>query len=71
MTDASIGYGLKFRNSFLHSLKVRLQVRKAHVLESIDSSMANAYAKDSFNVLPTRNYFMTVSGEFWARFEWV
>jgi len=69
LADASIGYGLKFRNNFLRSVKVRLQVsnlfdKKVQVLEAIDSNVANAYAKDSFNVLPTRNYFLTVSGEF-------
>lgn len=69
LADASVGYSLKFRNNFLRSVKVRLQVsnlfdRKVQVLESIDSNPANAYTKDVFNVLPTRNYFLTVSGEF-------
>ncbi|HVU32997.1 MAG TPA: TonB-dependent receptor [Opitutaceae bacterium] len=67
--DVSIGYGLKLGQCFLHTLKVRLQVsnvfdRKVQVLESIDSNPANAYAKDTYNVLPTRNYFLTVSAEF-------
>ena len=30
----------------------------------IDANPANAYTKDTFNVLPTRNYFLTVSAEF-------
>jgi outer membrane receptor protein involved in Fe transport len=69
LTDASIGYSLKLRGNFLRSVKVRLQVsnlfdRKVQVLDSIDSNAANAYTKDAFNVLPTRNYFLTVSGEF-------
>ncbi len=69
LADFSIGYGLKFRNNFLHSVKVRLQIsnafdRKVQVLDSVDASAANAYTKDAFNVLPTRNYFLTVSGEF-------
>jgi iron complex outermembrane receptor protein len=69
LADASIGYSLKLRQSFLHSVKVRLQVsnlldRKVQVLDSVDSNPANAYAKDAFNVLPSRNYFLTVSGEF-------
>jgi iron complex outermembrane receptor protein len=69
LADASIGYALKFRSNFLRSVKVRLQVsnlfdRKVQVLEEIDPSAASAYAKDKFNVLPTRNYFLTVSGEF-------
>jgi iron complex outermembrane receptor protein len=68
--DLSVGYGWKSsRQSFLRSLKVRLQVsnvfdRKVQVLDSIDANPANAYGKDAFNVLPTRNYFLTVSGEF-------
>ena len=61
--------GVKTGNGFLRSVKIRLQVgnvfnQKVQVLESIDSSAANAYARDTFNVLPTRNYFLTVSGEF-------
>ncbi len=69
LADASVGYALKFRNNFLHSVKVRLQVsnlfdKKVQVLDGIDSNPANAYTKDAFNVLPTRNYFLTVSGEF-------
>ena len=69
LADVSIGYGLKLGNGFLRSVKVRLQVsnvfdRRVQVLEGIDSDPANAYAKDTFNVLPTRNYFLTVSGEF-------
>ncbi len=67
--DVSVGYGLKLNRNFLRSLKVRLQVsnvfdRKIQVLDGIDANAANAYAKDVFNVLPTRNYFLTVSGEF-------
>jgi hypothetical protein len=34
------------------------------VLDGIDPNPANAYAKDVFNVLPERNYFVTVSFEF-------
>ncbi len=69
LADASIGYALKFSSNVLRSVKVRLQVsnlfdRKVQVLEAIDANAANAYTKDTFNVLPTRNYFLTVSGEF-------
>jgi iron complex outermembrane receptor protein len=69
LADASVGYALKFHNNFLHSVKIRLQVsnlfdKKVQVLDSIDANPANAYAKDAFNVLPTRNYFLTISGEF-------
>jgi iron complex outermembrane receptor protein len=71
LADASVGYALKFRNNFLRSVKIRLQVsnlfdRKVQVLDGIDSIAANAYTKDTFNVLPTRNYFLTVSAEFGA-----
>ena len=69
LTDCSVGYGWKAGHGFLRSLKVRLQVsnlldRKVQVLDAIDSNVANAYTKDVFNVLPTRNYFLTVSSEF-------
>jgi iron complex outermembrane recepter protein len=69
LADLSVGYGLKFRGNFLRSVKIRLQIsnlfdRKVQVLEGIDGNPANAYAKDTFNVLPTRNYFLTVAGEF-------
>ena len=67
--DVSIGYGHAIRAAFIRNFKVRLQVsnafdRKVQVLESIDANPANAYAKDTFNVLPTRAYFLTVSAEF-------
>jgi len=64
--DMSVGYGWKFRQGFVHNVKVRLQIsnlfdRKVQVLDSVDASAANAYTKDAFNVLPDRNYFVTVS----------
>ena len=67
--DLSLGYGQKVNAGFIRSFKVRLQVgnifdRKIQVLEGIDANVANAYAKDTFNVLPVRNYFLTVSAEF-------
>jgi len=66
--DFSLGYAQKFAHSFVHSVKLRFQVgnvfnQKVQVLDSIDANPANAYAKDAFNVLPTRNYFVTVSFE--------
>ncbi len=69
LTDCSVGYGWKAGHGLLRSLKVRLQVsnlldRKVQVLDAIDPNVANAYTKDVFNVLPTRNYFLTVSSEF-------
>ncbi len=67
--DVSLGYGQKFDHGFVHSLKVRFQVgnvfnQKVQVLDGIDANPANAYTKDTFNVLPVRNYFLTVSAEF-------
>ncbi len=69
LTDLSVGYSVKLNQRYLRSLKFRLQVsnlfdKKVQVLEGIDSNRANAYTKDTFNVLPTRNYFLTVSSEF-------
>ncbi len=67
--DLSIGFSRKLTQGFIRSYKVRLQLsnvfnRKVQVLDGIDASAANFYAKDVFNVLPERNYFLTVSGEF-------
>jgi iron complex outermembrane recepter protein len=67
--DLSIGYGHRLNQRFFRSFKVRLQVsnvfnQKVQVLDSIDPNIANAYTKDAFNVLPTRNYFLTVATEF-------
>ncbi len=67
--DLSLGYAMKFDHGFIHSLKARFQVgnlanKKVQVLDGIDANPANAYTKDVFNVLPTRNYFLTVSAEF-------
>ena len=65
----SVGYGRKLNAGLLRSIKVRFQVgnlfdQKIQVLDSIDANPANAYAKDAFNVLPARSYFLTVSAEF-------
>jgi len=68
--DFSVGYGMKFEHrAWLKSVKVRLQVsnvfnQKVQVLDSIGANPANAYTTDAFNVLPDRNYFLTVSAEF-------
>jgi len=35
-----------------------------HLGVGIDANPANAYTKDVFNVLPVRNYFLTLSAEF-------
>lgn len=67
--DLSLGYGRRLGQGFFRSYKVRLQVsnvfdQKVQVLEDVDPSPANAYTADDFNVLPVRNYFLTVSAEF-------
>ncbi len=67
--DVSVGYARKLNAGFIRSFKVRFQVgnvfdQKIQVLDSVDANPANAYAKDAFNVLPVRNYFLTVSAEF-------
>lgn len=67
--DLSVGYGQKLTGSFIRSFKVRFQIgnvfdSNVQVLEGIDSNPANAYSKDTFNVLPGRNYFLTLSAEF-------
>ena len=67
--DLSVGYGLKIGKGFFRSAKIRLQVsnvfdRKVQVLDGINSNIANAYTGDTFNVLPVRNYFLTLSAEF-------
>lgn len=67
--DVSVGYSSKLNAGVLHSFKIRFQVgnvfnQKVQVLDSIDANSANAYTKDAFNVLPVRNYFLTLSAEF-------
>ena len=67
--DLSIGYSEKIHYSIFRSYKIRFQVgnvfnQKVQVLDSIDTNAANAYTKDAFNVLPTRNYYLTFSAEF-------
>lgn len=63
LADLALGYGQKLRGGFLHSFKVKVQVNNlldqhVQVLDSLKSNVG------FFNVLPTRNYFLTVSGEF-------
>jgi iron complex outermembrane recepter protein len=67
--DVSIGYSRKLQQGFIHSFKIRLQIsnvfnQKVQVLDGIDANPANAFTKDTFNVLPERNYFLTLSTEF-------
>lgn len=64
ITDLAIGYGVKLNARGLRSFKIRLEVnnlfdRKVQVLDSFNSSGVRL-----FDVLPTRNYFVTVSTEF-------
>jgi iron complex outermembrane receptor protein len=66
MVDFACGYALKMPpGSFVHSIKVKLQLdnmlnRDVQVLSSVGSSTAG----NTYNVLPTRNYFLTLSTEF-------
>lgn len=64
LTDFAIGYGIKFPKSFIKSVKIKLEInnildRKVQVMDSYNST-----GSVLFDVLPTRNYFITVSGEF-------
>ena len=66
--DLAVGYSAELNTPYLRSFKVRMQVtnvfnQKVQVLEGINASAANAYTGDTFNVLPERGYFLTVSGE--------
>jgi iron complex outermembrane receptor protein len=68
--DLALGYGQNVKgHSWLKSYKVRLEVgnvfnEKVQVLDTIGASPATAYTTDAFNVLPGRNYFLTVAVEF-------
>jgi iron complex outermembrane receptor protein len=68
LAELSLGYSASLRSPLLKSYKLRLQLsnlfdKKVQVLNGIDALPANAYTKDSFNVLPERSYFLTLSGE--------
>lgn len=63
LADLALGWGQKLTGSLLRSVKIKVQVnnlldKKVQVLDSLKSNVG------FFNVLPTRNYFLTVSGEF-------
>jgi iron complex outermembrane receptor protein len=66
MVDLAGGYALKMpRGSFVHSVKFKLQIdnalnRKVQVLSSVGATPA----ANTYNVLPTASYFLTISGEF-------
>ncbi len=66
MMDFACGYALKLpKETHLHSVKIKLQVdnvlnRKVQVLSSVGATPA----ANGYNVLPTTNYFITLSTEF-------
>ncbi len=66
MADLAVGYALKMPPAtHLHSVRIKLQVdnaldRKVQVLSSVGATPA----ANGFNVLPTVNYFLTLSTEF-------
>jgi iron complex outermembrane receptor protein len=70
LVDVAGGYVFKMApGSFLHSIKVKLQVdnaldRKVQVLSAVAAQTASITSGNSFNVLPRMNFFLTVSGEF-------
>ena len=66
MTDIAFGYAYKLpAGSFVHSIKFKLQLdnalnRKVQILSSVGATPAS----NGYNVLPTTNYFLTISTEF-------
>jgi len=66
MMDLAGGYAFKLREgSFVHSIKIKLQVdnllnRKVQALNAVGATAA----ANTYNVLPTTNYFLTLSTEF-------
>jgi iron complex outermembrane receptor protein len=66
IVDLALGYAYKMPpGSFIHSVKVKLQVDNLlnHQVEVL-SSVGATPASNGYNVLPTTNYFITVSTEF-------
>ena len=64
MTDLAVGYAFKLgHGSFVRSVKIKLQLDNAMDRKVQDLS-AVAASGNSFNVLPTTNYFVTLSTEF-------
>ena len=70
MLDLAGGYAFKMPpGSFVHSFKVKLQIdnalnRKVQVLSAVAAQTASITSGNSYNVLPTTNYFLTISTEF-------
>jgi iron complex outermembrane receptor protein len=66
MTDLAVGYAYKTpRWTHVHSVKIKLQLdnvlnRKVEILSSVGATPA----ANGYNVLPTTNYFLTLSTEF-------
>jgi iron complex outermembrane receptor protein len=66
ITVLAVGYALKMpRGSLVHSVKIKLQLdnllnRQVQVLSAVGATPA----ANAFNVLPTTNYFLTLSTEF-------
>jgi len=66
MADLACGYAIKMPSgSLVHSVKIKLQLdhlldRRVQVLSSVGATPA----ANGYNVLPTRNYFLTLSTEF-------
>jgi iron complex outermembrane receptor protein len=64
--DIAGGYAFKMpKGSWVHSIKIKLQLDNAlnHKVQIL-SSVGATPAANTFNVLPTTNYFLTLSGEF-------
>jgi len=70
LVDLACGYAFKMPpGSHLHSIKVKLQLdnalnRKVQVLSAVAAQTASITSGNSYNVLPTTNYFLTISTEF-------
>jgi iron complex outermembrane receptor protein len=70
MVNFTIGYGTKLSNGFLKSVKIKLEVNNIldRKVQVIDSYGTGGFGIPSgtllYAVLPTRNYFFTISGEF-------
>jgi len=66
MVDFACGYAFKMpAGCFLHSVKIKLQLdnalnRKVQVISAVGATPAS----NAYNVLPTTNYFLTLSTEF-------
>ena len=65
LADLALGYSHKLaRDSFVRSLKIKLQVDNAFDRQLQTIGSLSSKGVPSFTVLPDRNYFVTFSGEF-------